>query len=63
LDGLRLLNLCTTVVIVAGSDDFGPDPDPTPEKNADPDPALCKILYQLFVTRNFCFKIAYKTYS
>jgi hypothetical protein len=33
-----------------------PDPDPTLEKNADPDPSLCKILYKLFVTRNFCLK-------
>jgi hypothetical protein len=40
-------------VSVADSDDFGLDPDPTFEKknrirllkNADPDPALCKIVY------------------
>jgi hypothetical protein len=59
---------------VADPDDFGADPeptfeknsdlDPTPEKHTDPDPdiALCKIVYQLFVTRNFCLKMAYKTY-
>jgi hypothetical protein len=48
---------------IADSDNFGKDPDPTfennpdleptPDKNADPDPAVCKILYKLFVTRNF----------
>jgi hypothetical protein len=35
----------------------------TTEKNAypepDPDPVLCKNVYQLFVTRNFCLKMTY----
>jgi hypothetical protein len=43
---------------IADPDDFGLDLDPTHENNADPDPSLCKILYQHFVTRNFCLKIA-----
>jgi hypothetical protein len=30
--------------------------------NSDPDPAQCKVLYELIVTRNFCSKMAYKTY-
>jgi hypothetical protein len=30
------------------------------KKNLDPGSSLCKILYQLFVTRNFCYKKATK---
>jgi hypothetical protein len=55
---------------VAEPNNFGPDPafekktdlDLTLEKNADRDldPALCQILYQLFVKGNFCFKLAFK---
>jgi hypothetical protein len=65
------LQLNDAVSSVADPDDFGPDLDPdldlNLEKNQirplkkmrdpDPDPALCKILYQLVVTRNFCLKI------
>jgi hypothetical protein len=52
---------------VADPDDLGPDPDPslkktvldpdqTPEKNADPDPALCKNFETTFCNKKFLLK-------
>jgi hypothetical protein len=50
------------VTSVADPDNFDADPDlaviktgsgSDPRKNADPDPALCKIMYKLFITRNY----------
>jgi hypothetical protein len=44
---------------ITGTDlnNFDADPDPTPENNADPDPALRKFF---FIKRHFCLKMAYK---
>jgi hypothetical protein len=43
---------------VADPDDFRPDQTPEINADTDPDPALCKILYQVFKI-NFCLKLVY----